>query len=81
MISNDAILSPSSWGQRCSLESRARQRLMAEVRSGQLNAGFLFTIANLDRELAQLEIAPVKLMLESPRNTNWQNQRDSTCEI
>src|SRR6185503_21129148 len=37
------------------------------VRSGQLDAGFVFTIANTDRELAQLEIALVKLMLAVPK--------------
>ena len=37
------------------------------VRSGQLDAGFLFTIANIDRELAQLDIALVNLMLAVPR--------------
>jgi DNA-binding transcriptional LysR family regulator len=37
------------------------------VRSGQLDAGFVFTIANIDRELAQLEIALVKLMLAVPK--------------
>jgi len=36
---------------------------IAAVRSGQLEAGFVFTIANIDRELAQLEIALVSLML------------------
>jgi DNA-binding transcriptional LysR family regulator len=37
------------------------------VRSGQLDAGFLFTIATIDRELAQLDIAMVNLMLAVPR--------------
>lgn len=37
------------------------------VRSGQLDAGFLFTIANIDREMAQLDIALVNLMLAVPR--------------
>jgi len=37
------------------------------VRSGQLDAGFLFTIANIDRELAQLDIALVNLMLAVPK--------------
>jgi DNA-binding transcriptional LysR family regulator len=37
------------------------------VRSGQLDSGFVFTIANIDRELAQLEIALVKLMLAVPK--------------
>src|SRR5213593_738639 len=36
---------------------------IAAVRSGQLDDGFVFTIANIDRELAQLEIALVNLML------------------
>lgn len=37
------------------------------VRAGQLDAGFLFTIANIDRELAQLDIALVNLMLAVPK--------------
>jgi DNA-binding transcriptional LysR family regulator len=37
------------------------------VRSGQLDAGFLFTIANIDRELAQFEIALINLVLAVPR--------------
>jgi DNA-binding transcriptional LysR family regulator len=37
------------------------------VRSGHLDAGFLFTIANIHRELAQLDIAPVNLMLAVPK--------------
>lgn len=37
------------------------------VRSGQLDAGFLFTIANIDRELAQLDIALVNLVLAVPK--------------
>jgi len=36
------------------------------VRSGQLDAGFVFTIANIDRELAQLEIDSISLMLAVP---------------
>jgi DNA-binding transcriptional LysR family regulator len=36
------------------------------VRSGQLDAGFLFTIAEVDRKLAQLKIALVDLMLAVP---------------
>jgi DNA-binding transcriptional LysR family regulator len=37
------------------------------VRSGQLDAGFVFTIANRDRELAQLELASINLMLAAPK--------------
>jgi len=40
---------------------------IAAVRSGQLDAGFVFTIAKIDRELAQLEIALVNLMLAVPK--------------
>jgi DNA-binding transcriptional LysR family regulator len=36
------------------------------VRSGQLDAGFVFTIASLDREFAQLEIDSIKLELAIP---------------
>ena len=37
------------------------------IQSGQLDAGFLFTIANIDRELAQFDIALVDLMLAVPK--------------
>src|SRR6266446_3374931 len=37
------------------------------VRSGQLDAGFVFTIANIDRELAQFEVASINLMLAAPK--------------
>jgi DNA-binding transcriptional LysR family regulator len=37
------------------------------VRSGQLDAGFVFTIANIDRELAQLGIDSIILMLAVPK--------------
>jgi DNA-binding transcriptional LysR family regulator len=37
------------------------------VRSSQLDAGFVFTIANTDRELAQLEVAVLNLMLAAPK--------------
>jgi DNA-binding transcriptional LysR family regulator len=37
------------------------------VRSGQLDAGFVFTIADIDRELTHLEIALVNLMLAVPK--------------
>jgi DNA-binding transcriptional LysR family regulator len=37
------------------------------VRSGQLDAGFVFTIANIDRELAQLGIDSINLMLAVPK--------------
>src|SRR6266576_2018582 len=37
------------------------------VRSGQLAAGFLFTIANLGRELAQLPVASLDLMLAASK--------------
>jgi DNA-binding transcriptional LysR family regulator len=40
---------------------------IAAVQSGQLDAGFVFTIANIDRELAKLEIALVNLMLAVPK--------------
>jgi len=40
---------------------------IAAVQSGQLDAGFVFTIANIDRELATLEIALVNLMLAVPK--------------
>jgi DNA-binding transcriptional LysR family regulator len=40
---------------------------IATVQSGQQDAGFVFTIANIDRELAQLEIALVNLMLAVPK--------------
>ena len=37
------------------------------VRTGQLDAGFLFTIANLGRELAQLPVASLDLMLAASK--------------
>jgi DNA-binding transcriptional LysR family regulator len=37
------------------------------VRAGQLDAGFAFTIANLDRELAQLPFAVHNLVLAAPK--------------
>jgi DNA-binding transcriptional LysR family regulator len=37
------------------------------VRSGRLDAGFAFTIANLDRELVQLQIAELNLMLAAAK--------------
>jgi len=37
------------------------------VRLGQLDAGFLFTIAEISRELAQLPVASLNLMLAAPR--------------
>jgi len=40
---------------------------IAAVRSCQLDAGFVFTIANIDRELAQLEVASINLMLAAPK--------------
>src|SRR5216683_2101550 len=37
------------------------------VRSGRLDAGFVFTIAHIGRELAQLPIASLNLMLAAPK--------------
>jgi DNA-binding transcriptional LysR family regulator len=37
------------------------------IGSGQLDAGFLFTIANTDKELAVLEVAVLNLMLAAPK--------------
>src|SRR5687768_10073321 len=37
------------------------------VRSGELDAGFVFTIANMDRELARTQIAEIGLMLAVPK--------------
>src|SRR5712671_2816341 len=37
------------------------------VHSGRLDAGFVFTIANIGRELAQLPIASLHLMLAAPK--------------
>src|SRR5216683_1755126 len=37
------------------------------VRAGRLDAGFVFTFANLGRELAQLDAAVLNLMLAAPR--------------
>lgn len=40
---------------------------MAAVQSGQLDAGFLFTIADVERDLTKVEIALVNLMLAVPK--------------
>ena len=37
------------------------------VHSGRLDAGFLFTIANINRDLAQLPVASLNLMLAAPK--------------
>jgi len=37
------------------------------IRSGQLDAGFLFTMANIERELTQLEVDVLNLMLAAPK--------------
>ncbi|MBL9136471.1 MAG: LysR family transcriptional regulator [Verrucomicrobiales bacterium] len=37
------------------------------IQSGQLDAGFLFTIANIDHDLARLEITSISLTLAVPR--------------
>src|SRR5258705_5006200 len=37
------------------------------VHSGRLDAGFVFTIANISRELAQLPLASLNLMLAAPK--------------
>ena len=37
------------------------------VHAGRLDAGFLFTISNISRELAQLPVASLKLMLAAPK--------------
>src|SRR6266403_1283544 len=44
----------------------SREQITA-VRSGQLDAGFLFTIANLGRELVQLPVASLDLMLAASK--------------
>jgi len=40
---------------------------IATIRSGQLDAGFVFTIANIGRELALLAIDSISLMLAVPK--------------
>jgi DNA-binding transcriptional LysR family regulator len=37
------------------------------VHAGRIDAGFLFTISNISRELAQLPVASLKLMLAAPK--------------
>src|SRR6267143_3684636 len=37
------------------------------VRTGQLDAGFLFTISNTDNDLAELPVASLNLMLAAPK--------------
>ena len=49
------------------IKPQSSSEQIAAVQSGQLDAGFVFTIANMDRELAQLEIAMINLMLAVPK--------------
>ncbi len=44
----------------------SREQIEA-VHSGGLDAGFVFTISNINRELAQLRVAPLNLMLAIPK--------------
>jgi len=44
----------------------SREQIEA-VRTGQLDAGFLFTISSINRELAQLPVASLSLMLATPK--------------
>jgi DNA-binding transcriptional LysR family regulator len=50
------------------IKPQSSSEQIAAVRSGQLDAGFVFTIADMDRELVQLEIAMVNLMLAVPKS-------------
>ena len=45
---------------------RARRQIHA-VQAGRLDAGFVFTIANIDRSLARLEVAVLSLLLAVPK--------------
>ena len=49
------------------LKPLSSQEQIEAVRTGQLDAGFLFTISNINRELAQLPIASLNLMLAAPK--------------
>jgi DNA-binding transcriptional LysR family regulator len=49
------------------LEPSSSQEQTAAVQSGRLDAGFVFTIAHIGRELAQLPVASLDLMLAVPR--------------
>ena len=51
------------------------------VRTGRLDAGFVFTIANVDRELAQLEVAVLNLMLAVHKGHPLQKRRSCGCGI
>jgi len=51
---------------------------IAAVRSGQLDAGFVFTIANIDRELAQLEVASINLMLAAKTHVHQRSVVNGT---
>lgn len=49
------------------IKPQSSSEQIAAVQAGQLDAGFVFTIANMDRELAQLKIATVNLILAVPK--------------
>jgi len=49
------------------LKPASSQEQTEAVQSGRLDAGFVFTIANISRELAQLPIALLNLMLAAPK--------------
>src|SRR5580765_1078577 len=49
------------------LKPMSSQEQIEAVRTGQLDAGFLFTISSIDRELAQLPVASLNLMLAAPK--------------
>jgi DNA-binding transcriptional LysR family regulator len=49
------------------LKPASSQEQTDAVQSGRLDAGFVFTIANIGRELAQLPIASLNLMLAAPK--------------
>jgi DNA-binding transcriptional LysR family regulator len=51
------------------------------VHAGRLDAGFLFTISSISRELAQLPMASLKLMLAAPKGHPLTKSKSSGCAI
>ncbi len=66
---------PNAFRQFCQRQPEAELQLrplssleqMEAVADGRLDAGFVFAIANISRELAQLPVASLNLMLAAPR--------------
>jgi len=73
-ISWDGVVPDSFWQFRESqpdaelqLKPLSSLQQIEAIRSGQLDGGFLFTMVNIERELAQLEVDVLNLMLAAPK--------------